>query len=179
MIDFSPDPQTRLIVVALVVSGRPASSAALRAGAWPTPACSTWPIRTSSTVASGGSPRSTAAAIATPPSSTAGVFDSAPPNLPIGVRAALTMNTAPFGPVEPGRITRPNLHPEPRQPDLHGAALGLSLGAGSSVGVGCGASVTTSVGAGVAGVAESGATLDGTAAAVTSGPGMSVAGVSD
>ena len=38
MIDFRPEPQTRLIVVADVVSGRPASSAALRAGAWPTPA---------------------------------------------------------------------------------------------------------------------------------------------
>ena len=48
MIALRPDPQTRLIVVALVVSGRPARSAAWRAGAWPAPACSTWPIRTSS-----------------------------------------------------------------------------------------------------------------------------------
>ena len=91
MIDFSPDPQTRLIVVAGVVSGRPAFRSAWRAGACPTPAWSTWPISTSSTVASGGSPRSTAAPIATAPRSTAGTVDSAPPNLPIGVRAALTM----------------------------------------------------------------------------------------
>jgi hypothetical protein len=48
MIDFSPEPQTRLIVVALVPSGSPARSRAWRAGAWPTPAWSTWPIRTSS-----------------------------------------------------------------------------------------------------------------------------------
>jgi hypothetical protein len=91
MIDLRPEPQTRLMVVAGVVSGRPALRSACRAGACPTPACSTWPIRTSSTTASGGSPRSTAALIATAPSSTAGTVDSAPPNLPIGVRAALTM----------------------------------------------------------------------------------------
>ena len=48
MIDFMPLPQTRLIVVALVVTGRPALRAAWRAGAWPTPAWMTWPIRTSS-----------------------------------------------------------------------------------------------------------------------------------
>ena len=35
MIALSPEPQTRLMVVALVVSGRPALSAAWRAGAWP------------------------------------------------------------------------------------------------------------------------------------------------
>ena len=50
-------------------------------------------MRTSSMAAvAGSSPaRSTAARIATPPSSTAGTVLSAPPNLPIGVRAALTM----------------------------------------------------------------------------------------
>ena len=48
-------------------------------------------MRTSSMVASVGSPlRSTAARMATPPSSTAGTSASAPPNLPIGVLAALT-----------------------------------------------------------------------------------------
>ena len=46
---------------------------------------------TSSTGASAGSPdRSTAARIAVAPSSVAGTPASAPPNLPIGVRAALT-----------------------------------------------------------------------------------------
>ena len=33
MIDFMPEPQTRLMVVALVVTGRPAFRAACRAGA--------------------------------------------------------------------------------------------------------------------------------------------------
>ncbi len=92
MIALSPEPQTRLIVVAEVVSGRPPASAAWRAGAWPTPAWRTWPIRTSSTGVPWGSPaRSTAARIATPPSSTAGTLESAPPKRPIGVRAALTI----------------------------------------------------------------------------------------
>ena len=92
MIALSPEPQTRLIVVADVPLDSPARSAAWRAGAWPTPACSTWPIRTSSIRAVAGSrpARSTAARMATPPSSTAGTVLSAPPNLPIGVRAALT-----------------------------------------------------------------------------------------
>ena len=48
MIALSPEPQTRLMVVADVVSGRPARNVACRAGAWPTPAWSTWPISTSS-----------------------------------------------------------------------------------------------------------------------------------
>ena len=91
MIAFRPEPHTLLIVVADVPFGRPALSAAWRAGACPTPACRTWPIRTSSTVAVVGSrpARSTAARMATPPRSVAGTADSAPPNLPMGVRAAL------------------------------------------------------------------------------------------
>jgi hypothetical protein len=85
-----PEPQTRLMVVALVVTGSPASSAAWRAGACPAPACRTWPISTSSIGVPSGSPdRSTAARIATPPSSTAEVSTKAPPNFPIGVLAAL------------------------------------------------------------------------------------------
>ncbi len=91
MIALSPEPQTRLIVVAGVVSARPARRSAWRAGAWPAPACSTWPMITSSIGASAGSPdRVTAARMAVAPSSTAGTPASAPPNLPIGVRAALT-----------------------------------------------------------------------------------------
>ena len=53
MIALRPEPQTRLMVVAEVPFGRPALSAAWRAGAWPTPAWRTWPIRTSSTWARG------------------------------------------------------------------------------------------------------------------------------
>ncbi len=98
MIDFIPEPQTRLIVVALVVGGRPALSAAWRAGAWPTPAWSTWPIRTSSMGVPSGSPdRPTAARMAVAPSSVAGVVLNPPPNFPIGVRAALTRYVCPLG----------------------------------------------------------------------------------
>ena len=94
MIAFRPEPQTRLTVVAGVVSASPARSDACRAGAWPLPACRTWPMTTSSKGASGARPaRSTAARMATAPSSTAGTPASAPPNFPIGVRAALTMYT--------------------------------------------------------------------------------------
>ena len=92
MIALRPEPQTRLIVVAGVVSARPARSSAWRAGAWPAPAWSTWPMKTSSIRASGrqagpvdgGADRDRAQLHG-------GHAGSAPPNLPIGVRAALTM----------------------------------------------------------------------------------------
>ncbi len=91
MIALSPEPQTRLIVVAEVVFGRPARNAAWRAGAWPTPACSTWPISTSSIGVSVGQP----GALDRGADRDTAELDgrdrlSAPPNLPIGVRAALT-----------------------------------------------------------------------------------------
>src|SRR5215218_3839429 len=115
MIDFSPDPHTRLIVVAGVVSARPAWRRALRAGACPAPACRTWPMRTSSIGASAGSPdRSTAARIATAPSSVAGTEASAPPNFPIGVRAADTRKTCPLGPGA-GCSMRPRVHLQARR----------------------------------------------------------------
>jgi hypothetical protein len=91
---FSPEPHTLLIVVALTPSGRPAFRAAWRAGACPAPACSTWPMIASS-IRSGATPaRSTAARMATAPRSVAGVVERAPPNLPIGVRAADRMYTS-------------------------------------------------------------------------------------
>ena len=46
---FRPEPQTLLMVMAPTLSGRPAFSAAWRAGAWPTPAWSTLPMIASST----------------------------------------------------------------------------------------------------------------------------------
>ncbi len=55
-----------------------------------------------STVAGSSPARSTAARIATPPSAVAGTVLSAPPNLPIGVRAALTMKTPPLDCCMPG-----------------------------------------------------------------------------
>jgi transcriptional regulator with XRE-family HTH domain len=56
-------------------------------------------MRTSSiwAVAGSSAARSTAALIATPPSWVAGTPASAPPNLPMGVRAALTMKVWPLG----------------------------------------------------------------------------------
>ena len=53
---FRPEPHTLLMVVALTPSGRPAFSAAWRAGAWPAPAWSTWPMIASS-ILSGASRR--------------------------------------------------------------------------------------------------------------------------
>ena len=44
MTAFSPEPHTLLTVKAAMVSGRPALSAACRAGFWPTPACRTLPM---------------------------------------------------------------------------------------------------------------------------------------
>ena len=47
---FMPEPHILLTVVQPAPSGRPAPSAAWRAGAWPSPAGSTQPMRTSSTL---------------------------------------------------------------------------------------------------------------------------------
>ena len=63
--------QTLLIVSAGVSFGSPAPIAACLAGAWPAPACSTWPMITYSG-SSGSSPiRSSAALITIEPSSVA------------------------------------------------------------------------------------------------------------
>ena len=50
---FMPEPHILLSVVAGTASGRPAAKPACRAGAWPWPAGSTQPIRSSSTSAGG------------------------------------------------------------------------------------------------------------------------------
>ena len=55
-----PEPHILLIVVAPAASGRPAPSAAWRAGAWPRPAGSTQPITISSTLSAATPARSTA-----------------------------------------------------------------------------------------------------------------------
>src|SRR3954470_10155746 len=88
---FMPEPHILLTVVQPVASGRPAPSAAWRAGAWPWPAGSTPPIRSSCTSSGRSLARSTAARIAAAPSSGAAKFFSSPWNAPIGVRAAETM----------------------------------------------------------------------------------------
>ena len=60
--------------------------AACRAGAWPSPATTTFPMMTSATLAGSTSDRSRAARITTPPSSGAVREDRPPRKRPIGVR---------------------------------------------------------------------------------------------
>src|SRR5687768_11100827 len=91
MAAFIPEPHILLIVVHPVPSGSPAPSEAWRAGAWPWPAGSTQPIKTSCTSSGRIFARSTAARIAAAPSSGAAKPLSSPWNAPIGVRAAETM----------------------------------------------------------------------------------------
>src|SRR5882672_2935032 len=91
MTAFSPEPHTLFTVVAPTVLGMPALMAAWRAGACPTPACRTFPIRTSSTSSGLIPARLTASRITTAPSSCAGIEESPPMNSPLAVRVALTM----------------------------------------------------------------------------------------
>ena len=62
---------TLLIVSRGISIGRPAPIAAWRAGAWPAPPCSTWPMIAYSTSSSSTPARSSAARIAIAPSSVA------------------------------------------------------------------------------------------------------------
>src|SRR5574337_814792 len=86
-----PEPHILLIVTAPVESGNPALRIAWRAGAWPWPAIRQLPNSTSSMESSGTLARSTAALIATAPSSHAASDAKSPSMPPIGVRAAETM----------------------------------------------------------------------------------------
>src|SRR5262245_15967039 len=72
----------------------PALICAWRAGAWPCPPCTTWPISTSSTSLPPTRARLMASLIAIAPRSEARSAERPPRNLPIGVRAAPTMNTS-------------------------------------------------------------------------------------
>ncbi|MCY1221751.1 hypothetical protein D9M72_338200 [compost metagenome] len=91
---FRPEPQTLLMVIAGTMAGRPALIDAWRAGFWPEPAASTWPMMTSLTCSGLMPARSSAALMTTAPSSGAGILASDPPNLPTAVRAAETMTTS-------------------------------------------------------------------------------------
>ena len=82
-----PDAQTLLTVSDGTSFGIPALICAWREGICPWPACSTWPYETCSTCSGSTLERSSAAAIAVPPSSVASSDDSAPPIFPNGVRA--------------------------------------------------------------------------------------------
>ena len=63
-----PEPQTLLTVVAGTLSGIPAPRCAWRAGAWPMPAESTLPMKTSPTSSGATFARSSAALMAVVPS---------------------------------------------------------------------------------------------------------------
>src|SRR5262245_31982164 len=91
---LSPEPHTLLMVVAGTVGAMPPFRAAWRAGAWPAPPWATWPMKTSSGSSAFTPARSIAALMAKPPSSGALNEDSAPRNLPIGVRAPLTITAS-------------------------------------------------------------------------------------
>src|SRR4051812_28018321 len=94
---LSPEPQTMLTVRAATRSGSPPRSAACRAGFWPRPAPTTLPMMHWSTCRESIPARRTASATTIAPSSGALKSLSAPRNLPVGVRTALTMTTSRTG----------------------------------------------------------------------------------
>src|SRR5438477_3612296 len=85
------DAQTLLIVSEPTSIGSPAPIDACRAGAWPAPPCSTWPMITYSTSSFSTPARSSAARIAIAPSSVACLSASEPPSFANGVRTAETI----------------------------------------------------------------------------------------
>src|SRR6059036_1286717 len=97
MTAFRPEPHTLLIVSAATCSGSPPRSAACRAGFWPSPAETTLPMMHSSTIAGSRPARRTASATTSAPSWGAVNALSAPKNLPVGVRTALTMTDSRMG----------------------------------------------------------------------------------
>src|SRR4029079_4046995 len=86
-VERRPEAHTLLIVSDETSLGIPPLICAWREGICPWPACSTWPMITCSTCSGSTPARSSAAAIAVPPSSVASSEESTPPSLPTGVRA--------------------------------------------------------------------------------------------
>ena len=84
----SPEAHTLFTVSEETSFGMPPLIWAWRLGIWPWPAWSTWPNTTCCTCSGATSARSSAAAMAVPPSSVASSDASAPPIFPNGVRAA-------------------------------------------------------------------------------------------
>lgn len=82
---LSPEAQTLLIVVQGTCIGIPAPKEAYRAGAYPTPAETTFPKITSSTWLGSKLMEDKAPFIAVDPSSVALIFDNFPKNVAIGV----------------------------------------------------------------------------------------------
>src|SRR5690606_23205155 len=97
MIAFMPEPQTLLMVVAPAEVGRPAASAAWRAGAWPRLAGSTQPMITSDTSDAGTPDCSSAAAIAAAPRVGVGTPFNWPGKEPRAVRVAAAMTMSDMG----------------------------------------------------------------------------------
>ncbi len=94
MMAFMPEPHILLMVVVGTLVGRPAPSAAWRAGAWPSPAGNTQPMMTSCTSAAAMPAFSSAPLMAALPSCGAVAGASAPWKAPMGVRCAATMTTS-------------------------------------------------------------------------------------
>ena len=90
---FIPEAHTLLTVVHGTLSGKPANLAACRAGAWPTPAWITLPIKTSFTKLGSKFILFNAPLIAAAPNWVAVTVDNEPIKLPIGVLTAETMTT--------------------------------------------------------------------------------------
>ncbi len=88
-----PDPHALLIVNAGTPIGSLASTAATRAGLSPVPAAMTLPMTTSSTCSLSMPARLTASAITAAPNVCTDTSARPPPNLPMGVRTALTITT--------------------------------------------------------------------------------------
>ena len=101
-----PEPHIFESVTAPAEAGRPAPSAAWRAGAWPCPAIRQLPISTSLTASPVMPARSTAALMATAPSWCAATALKSPSMPPMGVRAAdtMTMESAMDGSLVRSRI---------------------------------------------------------------------------
>ena len=91
---LSPEPQSWFMPQAGASTGMPAAIEACRAGFCPAPAARICPRMTSDTSPGSSPARSSAAWMATFPSSCAGRLPSAPLKDPTGVRAALAMTIA-------------------------------------------------------------------------------------
>ncbi len=94
MMAVRPDRHTLLTEDAGTSQPIPPAIAAWRAGFWPEPAGSTWPMITASTASAGMPPCASAPAIAKPPSCGAVKEASWPLSRPCAVRAAATMTTS-------------------------------------------------------------------------------------
>src|ERR1700752_2218617 len=89
----APEPQTRLTVIAGVVTGNPAWTPAWRAGFFFSPACTTFPMTTVSTSSGRIPARATAPPIAAAPSAGAGTSLRLPAKVPIAVRTGSAKTT--------------------------------------------------------------------------------------